>query len=181
MNNLILSRICDYHTSSVASNITRISPCPSCDDTQGGEEEELHSFLTSTLYGSDWSTSGTKQFIPKKKEHHYQLNRRMDGPQSRSGSFREEKNFCLCGIRTHASPSRSNTSIYSTDEIIIDTRLTGARRTATRTFVTHSSRKCLLAIRSVRAMSRHGTHKMVAGFSPLMLLALRSGYSVFEA
>jgi hypothetical protein len=47
-------------------------------------------FLTLALVGEEWSTSRPGRFIPRGKSPRYQLDRRWDGPQSRSGR-REEK------------------------------------------------------------------------------------------
>jgi hypothetical protein len=46
----------------------------------------------------EWSTSRSG-CVPTVKYQWYQCNRRLCGPQNRSGSFREEKNlFCLSGF-----------------------------------------------------------------------------------
>jgi hypothetical protein len=52
----------------------------------------LHSLLPSALDGSVWSTICPGRFIPK-KQRRYPLNRRLGGPQSRSGRFGENKNL----------------------------------------------------------------------------------------
>jgi hypothetical protein len=42
-------------------------------------------FLTSALEGSEWSASRPGRFTPQGKSPRYPLDRRLDGPQSRSG------------------------------------------------------------------------------------------------
>jgi hypothetical protein len=50
-------------------------------------------FLTSALDGGEWSASRPGRFIPQVKSTWYSLDRRLGGPQSRSGhSGGEEKN-----------------------------------------------------------------------------------------
>jgi hypothetical protein len=44
----------------------------------------VHSFLTSTLDGNEWSVSLSGRFTWG-KEHAIPLDRRLNGPQSRSG------------------------------------------------------------------------------------------------
>jgi hypothetical protein len=51
--------------------------------------------LTSALYGGEWSASRPGRFIPQGKSPWYPLDRRLGGPQSRSGRGGEEKNFQL--------------------------------------------------------------------------------------
>jgi len=51
----------------------------------------FHAFLTLTL-GGEWSASRPGRFIPKGKSLWYALDRRLGGPQSRSGRGGEEKN-----------------------------------------------------------------------------------------
>jgi hypothetical protein len=48
--------------------------------------------LTSALDGSEWLTSRPGRFIPHGKSPWYPLDRRLAGPQSRSGRDGEEKN-----------------------------------------------------------------------------------------
>jgi hypothetical protein len=55
--------------------------------TYCGVEEYLHAFLPSALDGSEWSASCPGRFTPW-----YPLDRRLSGPQSRSGRRGEEKN-----------------------------------------------------------------------------------------
>jgi hypothetical protein len=54
----------------------------------GGEEVQLHSFLSFELGGAEWSTICTHRFTPR-KETGYRLNVRFYGPQSWSGCFGE--------------------------------------------------------------------------------------------
>ena len=49
---------------------------------------------TLTVDGGEWSTSLSGRFNPG-SEPRYRLNRRMSGPQSRSGLFGQPEIFCL--------------------------------------------------------------------------------------
>jgi hypothetical protein len=60
--------------------------------SMGGAEEHLHSFLTSTQDGDEWSTQCPGRLISR-KEPRYRLNGKVGGPQSWFGFFGEEKNF----------------------------------------------------------------------------------------
>jgi hypothetical protein len=59
----------------------------------GGVDVFIHIFVTSALAVEEWSASSPR----------YPLNKRLGGPQSRSGRFAEEKILDPTGIRT---PSR---------------------------------------------------------------------------
>ena len=61
----------------------------------GGLEVHLHLFLTSALNLDDWSTPRPCRFNPCKQSR-IPLYRRLSGPQSRSGCFREEKISHTC-------------------------------------------------------------------------------------
>jgi hypothetical protein len=52
-----------------------------------GEEVYFYAFLTSALHGGEWSASR----YPQGKSCRYTLDRRLGGPQSRSGHGVEEK------------------------------------------------------------------------------------------
>jgi hypothetical protein len=105
----------------------------------GGVEVQLHSFLTSALDGGEWSASRPYRFTPE-KEYRYPLNRRLGGPQSRSGRFGEEKKticlwllhqflvrkfeFCFEPIRVldighMTAPSLSQTSPYLSERRVV--------------------------------------------------------------
>jgi hypothetical protein len=58
--------------------------------TYWGVEVQLHAFLTSALDGGEWSVSR-----PQGKSPWYPLDRRLGGPQGRSGRGGEEKNSQL--------------------------------------------------------------------------------------
>jgi hypothetical protein len=58
----------------------------------GGVEVKLHTFLTSALVEGEWSTSHPGRFTPR-KEPSYPLNRRLNGPQRRSGWFWTTENL----------------------------------------------------------------------------------------
>jgi hypothetical protein len=58
-----------------------------CHEDVLGSGAWLHAFLTSALDGGEWSVSGPQGKIPW-----YPLDRKLGGPQSRSGRCGEEKN-----------------------------------------------------------------------------------------
>jgi hypothetical protein len=60
--------------------------------TYGGVEEQLHAFLTSGLDTGEWSASSPGRFTLRGKNPRHPLNRRIGGPQSRSGRRGEKKN-----------------------------------------------------------------------------------------
>jgi hypothetical protein len=60
----------------------------------GGMEVQLHEFLTLVLEGGEWLASRTT------KEPWHSLDRRLSGPQSRSGCCGEVKNPALSGFET---------------------------------------------------------------------------------
>jgi hypothetical protein len=72
-----------------------------------------YSFLTSALDGGEWSASASRpgRALPPGKEPRYPLDRRLGGPQSRSGRRGEKKNLPLSGIepRSPDRPARSQT------------------------------------------------------------------------
>jgi hypothetical protein len=51
-----------------------------------------YSFLTSALDGGEWSASRPGRALPWGKDPRYPLDRRLDGPQSRSGHKGQRKN-----------------------------------------------------------------------------------------
>jgi hypothetical protein len=55
-------------------------------------EVHFHAFLTSALDGGEWSASRPRSLYLQGKSPWYQLDRRLGGPQSRSGRGGEEKN-----------------------------------------------------------------------------------------
>jgi hypothetical protein len=60
-----------------------------------GAELWLHSFLTSAPDGGEWLTPSPGLFTSRKKRR-CSLNRRVAGPQNRSGRFGQIKIFCPC-------------------------------------------------------------------------------------
>jgi hypothetical protein len=58
----------------------------------GGEEVELHSFLTSALDAGDWLKSRPADLLPR-NEHGFPFYRKLDGLHSRFGRLREKKNL----------------------------------------------------------------------------------------
>jgi hypothetical protein len=65
-----------------------------------GVEVQIHIFLTSALVGGERSASRPCRFTPQGKNPWYPLDRRLDGPQSRSGQCGEEKILDPTGTRT---------------------------------------------------------------------------------
>jgi hypothetical protein len=61
--------------------------------TCGGMEVYIHAFLTSAKRGDDWSVS-----------HQCPMDRRLGGPQSRSGCDSEEKNPCRGSNPGYSNP-----------------------------------------------------------------------------
>jgi hypothetical protein len=59
-------------------------------------------FLTSAQGGDEWSASRPGLFIPQRDRPRYPLDRRLDGPQSRSRRCGAEKNLAPAGIRNPA-------------------------------------------------------------------------------
>jgi hypothetical protein len=57
----------------------------------GGVDVYIHIFLTSALTGNEWSASRPKPLYPRGNSPRYALDRRLGGPQSRSGRRGEEK------------------------------------------------------------------------------------------
>ena len=79
-----------------------------------GLELQLHSLLTSAIYGDKWSTSRHGRFNPG-EEFRYSLNRRLGGPHARTGRFREEKTLLvLTGVPTLDCPARSIVAVPTT-------------------------------------------------------------------
>ena len=96
-----------------ATRITYINvkvqfPCPLRKGIWG-EQLNLHSFLTSALYGGQWLTSRPGRTAPR-KEPWYQLNRTLVGPHIRYGRF-GENSLVRTGIRT---PDRQAPSLVAT-------------------------------------------------------------------
>jgi hypothetical protein len=58
----------------------------------GGNEGIAPPFLTSPLDGGEWTASRPYRFTPREKSPKYALDRRLSGPQSRSGRCGVEKN-----------------------------------------------------------------------------------------
>jgi hypothetical protein len=71
----------------------------------GGVDVQIHIFLTSVLAGSERSAPHTDQFTPGGKSPRYPLDRRMVGPQIRSGQSGEEKFLDRTEIQTATSRS----------------------------------------------------------------------------
>jgi hypothetical protein len=66
----------------------------------GGVDVQIHIFLNSALAGGELSASRPGRFTPGGKSPRYPLDRKLDGPQSRSGRRREEKILDPTGTRT---------------------------------------------------------------------------------
>jgi len=56
-------------------------------------KEQLHAFLTSVLGEGEWSASRPRPLYSQESSTRYPLDRRLGGPQNRSGFSGEEKNF----------------------------------------------------------------------------------------
>jgi hypothetical protein len=67
-------------------------PCPHHE----GIELQLHSVLSSVLYGVDCSTS-RRDLFTSSKENRYPLNRTLHDPQKLAGRSDEEKSFIKIG------------------------------------------------------------------------------------
>jgi hypothetical protein len=59
----------------------------------------IHVFLTSVLVKGEWSASCPGRFNPRRKSPCYPLDRRLIGPQNRSGRRGEEKNIAPTGTQ----------------------------------------------------------------------------------
>jgi hypothetical protein len=55
-------------------------------------------FFISALIGGGWSASCPRRFTPRGKSPRYTLDRKLGGPQSRSGSCGSRKIFLLSGL-----------------------------------------------------------------------------------
>jgi hypothetical protein len=79
--------------------------------TYGRVDVWIHIFLTSALAGGEWSASRPGRFTPGGNNPRYPLDRRLGGPQSRSGRRREMKVSPLSGPELrplgHAARSQS--------------------------------------------------------------------------
>jgi hypothetical protein len=64
----------------------------------GRVDVESHIFLTSVLVGGKWSASRPYRFTPGERAPPHSLDRRLGGPQSRSGRYGEEKILTLPGL-----------------------------------------------------------------------------------
>jgi hypothetical protein len=72
----------------------------------GGVDIEIKIFLTPALAEGEWSASRPGRFIPG-EESQYPLDRRLVGPQSRSGRRGEEEILDPTGTRTPTPRSSS--------------------------------------------------------------------------
>jgi hypothetical protein len=66
-----------------------------------GVEVQLHTFLTSALYGDEWLDSCPVHFTHR-KEPWYIFDRKLGGPQSWSGHNAGKKNLALQGTETQS-------------------------------------------------------------------------------
>jgi hypothetical protein len=74
----------------------------------GGVDVEIHIFLTSAPDGGEWSASRSNRFTAgESPPPPYQLDRRLGGPQSRSGRLGEQKTLDPTGTRTPTPRSSS--------------------------------------------------------------------------
>jgi hypothetical protein len=93
-------------------NKKQSSPAPRHGGALGERRYSSHSLLTSALDGGEWSASRPGRALPRGKDPRYPLDRRLDGPQSRSGHRGYRKNpLPLPGIEPQSPgrPVRSQT------------------------------------------------------------------------
>jgi hypothetical protein len=79
-----------HHFISLFRTQKQTSICKSCSATRHGgacgeRRYSSYPFLTSALDGGEWSASRPGRALPPGKEPRYPLDRRLGGPQSRSG------------------------------------------------------------------------------------------------
>jgi hypothetical protein len=67
------------HRKCITLNTVKLSLCKPWRRNEG-TEAKLHSFLTSTLGGGEWSASYPSHFAPPVKNLQYPLNRELSGP-----------------------------------------------------------------------------------------------------
>ena len=79
----------------------------------GGAELQLHSFLTSTLDGSQRPTSRTLPLCPRERSH-LPLKRRLSGTTACLEDLEKIKHILLIGIGTPNIPARSLDQCFST-------------------------------------------------------------------
>jgi hypothetical protein len=60
---------------------------------------QLHAFLTSALDGGKWPASRPGRFTPGERDRWYPLDRRLGGPQSRSGGGGVQKRSIIATAR----------------------------------------------------------------------------------
>jgi hypothetical protein len=72
-----------------------------------------HVFLTSALVGGEWSASRPCLFTPQGRIPRYLLDRKLGGPQSRSGQRGEMKIVDTTGTRTPTSRSSNPVQILT--------------------------------------------------------------------
>jgi hypothetical protein len=65
-----------------------------------GVDVYIHIFLTSAIAGGEWSASRSDHFTPGERAPRYPLDRRLGGPQSRSGRRGEKEILDHTGTRT---------------------------------------------------------------------------------
>jgi hypothetical protein len=84
-------------------------------NTYGTLEVELHAFLNSALHGGKRSASRPTA-LPPEESRRYTLDRRLYGPQNRSGAGGEEKYLCQ-SRESNPVPSSLNLVTILTDKI----------------------------------------------------------------
>jgi hypothetical protein len=81
-----------------------------------GLEKQLHTFLFSALYGSQWSALCTGHCTTNERSLKYPVNKRLVGSQTQSGCF-EEENYPLrlynISLVIHLRSWTQNQSYYS--------------------------------------------------------------------
>jgi hypothetical protein len=84
--------------------------------TYGGVDVQIHVFITSALVGGEWSASRPGRLTPC-KDPRYPLDRRLDGPQIRSGWYEEVKILYPTGTWTPVSRTLSQQSVAIPTEL----------------------------------------------------------------
>jgi hypothetical protein len=74
----------------------------------GGVDVKIHVFWISALDAGDWTASRSGLITPGERAPRYPLDRKLGGPQSRSGQCGEEKILDPIGTRTPTPRSSSS-------------------------------------------------------------------------
>jgi len=84
----------------------------------GSQSLNLHLLrLCESFYMRGFVSLSTGLLSPKRKKSRYPLDRRLEVPHTRSGSFGGEKPFASTGIRTLDRPARSRFPVLTTTNV----------------------------------------------------------------